>query len=276
MRVGRGVRGEGRGKLLAVASALVLVGNLAAREADASSACESAPGVLPAKAVMFLPAIAEPGRSWSWSGPRVTASTPSAGVVRLDLDFEGTAATELLLGVNGRNRRGYPVDLDWRPRTRPPRVTQTLHVEEVEVCVDDYISIRVDDAVAAFRVTWTFDGRTTHAIALPQRGCRDSTSVLLGMVGCTTLAIAPAELHAGTGTLDLVAIRHDGSEVPVEGLPHPFAIERDEPATHEDDDDIRTDLAALACLAAAYAAYRAWLARDVTSRAVSPRPSTPP
>jgi hypothetical protein len=79
--------------------------------------------------------------------------------------------------------------------------------------------LQIDQPTAAFRVFWRFKDRPARELVIPARTAANNVNVLeLGKIDCGRASIDPYELAAG-GILTLVAIRYDGSEVAVSGLP---------------------------------------------------------
>lgn len=112
------------------------------------------------------------------------------------------------------NGVAYRLTADWRAPTDAPQVTKYWHREYEWTCSsEDTFNFEIDQATAAIRVRWTYRGDTTETI-VPARG----DVLKLGKINCGGSTLDPAELHAG-GHLELIAIRLDGTEVRIGGLP---------------------------------------------------------
>jgi len=117
----------------------------------------------------------------------------------------------------------YPIDAQWTAPTAAPRVVQYWHhVSEWTCSMSDSWMIQVDQPTAAFRVRFTpIDdiGSTIEYIEPAQTG-EDGRSVLeIGKHNCIGAPTISLEQLAVGGILELQAIRFDGSEVEVTGLP---------------------------------------------------------
>lgn len=117
----------------------------------------------------------------------------------------------------------YPIDARWKPPADAPRVIQYWHHASEWTCsYADSWMIQVDQPTAAFRIRWTnIDdiGTTLEYIEPAKTGAGGRSVVEIGKHDCIgQMKITPEQLAAG-GFLELVAIRVDGSEVEVAGLP---------------------------------------------------------
>lgn len=152
----------------------------------------------------------------------------SDDVVRIDY-AAGLAST---VAVTVRDEPyAYTVDAAWTPPSRAPRVLQYWHQVSAWTCsYTDSWMIQVDQPTAAFRVRWTqgaFGGEidaalvgTTFEYIEPARVGEDGRSVIeLGKHDCVPGATLRPEALAAGGRLRLFAIRFDGSEAEVTGLP---------------------------------------------------------
>ncbi len=112
------------------------------------------------------------------------------------------------------------VSATWQPPAAAPRVIQTWHQVSSWTCSSsDLMMIQIDQPTAAFRVVWEAKDKPARQFVFPARTADSHISVLqLGKLDCGGTTIEPAELAAG-GRLSLFAIRFDGSEVAVKGLP---------------------------------------------------------
>ena len=145
-----------------------------------------------------------------WSGtPGTSTWTRQAGVARLD--YTGPHGSELIVfhaGVAGR----YKLDEGWRAPHAAPRANGFEYHDERTSFASDALVIDLDQPTAAVRVRWTHAG-TTETWLLPTDG-----RVTLGRLVCSRSNISADELRVG-GLLELVAIRLDGSEHTILGVP---------------------------------------------------------
>jgi hypothetical protein len=150
-------------------------------------------------------------------GPIVAETRVGENVLRLDYV---TKADELELA--GRDNPSlFQVNRGWKAPAASPRVIQYWHhVSSWECSSSDSVMLQIDQPTAAFRVFWQFEDHPTRQLVLPARTAANNVSVLeLGKINCVGAPfIDPAELASG-GKLVVVAIRFDGSEVLVTGLP---------------------------------------------------------
>ncbi len=150
-------------------------------------------------------------------GPIVRQTKVGDMVVRLDYV---TRADELEL-KDDYDPMLYNVHATWKPPAAAPRVIQYWHqVSEWTCSQTDTLMLQIDQPTAAFRVVWEAKGQAGRDFVFPARTSENNISVLeLGKLDCVGVpTIDPAELAAG-GRLTLFAIRFDGSEVAVTGLP---------------------------------------------------------
>ena len=148
--------------------------------------------------------------------PGATRTRISDTVTRVDYDLREGSDLVLLEKYRGKIFRQLqlPIDPNYRAPSTPPRVRDYWHQTYAWTCSSsDSIRIEIDQYVAAFRARWTFDGRTTEWILPPE----DQT-LELGKINCGGTTLPPEQMRLG-GHLQLIAIRFDGSEVVVEGLP---------------------------------------------------------
>lgn len=149
-------------------------------------------------------------------GPIKRETKVGPGVIKLDYvttadELELAADEPTLLNVNPA----------WKPPAAAPRVIQYWHQVSAWTCSSsDLVWLQIDQPTAAFRVVWEARNRPARQFVFPARTGDNHISVLpLGKLNCVSEPIIdPAELAAG-GRLTLFAIRYDGSEVAVTGLP---------------------------------------------------------
>ncbi|HEY5921740.1 MAG TPA: hypothetical protein VIV11_08715 [Kofleriaceae bacterium] len=144
-----------------------------------------------------------------WNGTEGVAVQTKVAKAVVRIDYSGPVGSELVV-----NRVGYRLTSDWRPPVEAPFVVKWWHHESEWTCSSsDTLNIEISQPTAAVRVRWTFRGDTTETI-VPTEG-----NVLeLGKINCGGTTLDPDELRAG-GHLELTAIRLDGSEVAIRGLP---------------------------------------------------------
>jgi hypothetical protein len=93
----------------------------------------------------------------------------------------------------------------------------------VELLDQDAVAIQLDQPVAAVRVSWWRDGAREETIVVPRphhddAGATGSAVILLGKVDCAGQTVPVADLEHLI-MVELVAIRNDGSEIRVDGMP---------------------------------------------------------
>lgn len=139
-------------------------------------------------------------------------------VIRMDYE---TQADELEIKLDDYSSAPvYNVDRWWRAPRLPPRVIQYWHhVYQWTCSFADSLMLQIDQPTAAFRALWRAPGKPVREWIIPARTDAGNVNVLeLGKVDCGSTTIEPAELLAG-GELTLIAIRFDGTEIAVAGLP---------------------------------------------------------
>ena len=178
---------------------------------------------------------AQPKADVTWEGAKageVTWTRVGPAVARLD--YVGFVGTTLKVHLRQWDETfSYPIVEGWRPSTRAPHALHTWHqVNEWTCSSTDSLMIQIDQRAAAVRVKWSFfEVRDPIELILPARTERSKVVVELGKINCGSASIDPEDLRRG-GKLELWAIRFDGSEQKIEGLP-------DRVATGEMPDDER-------------------------------------
>lgn len=144
----------------------------------------------------------------------------SDNVVRVD--YAAGLASTVTAGIRWE-KMTYAIDPSWKPPAQPPRVIQYWHHTSEWTCsYAESWMIQVDQPTAAFRVRFTELGRMTPPIEYiePAQPGDDGRSVLeIGKHDCVAQAMIEPDALARGGVLTLHAIRFDGSEVEVMGLP---------------------------------------------------------
>jgi hypothetical protein len=134
-----------------------------------------------------------------------------------------TAASGVLTVDGGGDDATFRVDPTWAPPDRAPRAVTILHSQYSWTCSEqDAAAIQLDQPVAAVRVFWARDGQRHETLVVP-KPMRSAVGVpaaviLLGKIDCAGETIPVADLMAGA-VVKMTAIRFDGSEVQIEGLP---------------------------------------------------------
>ncbi len=173
---------------------------------------------IPAHGSLYLYSEALAYREHSRVGGPITAETKvSDTVMRLDY---ASKADELELDPDSTEPHVYTIDSGWRAPQAAPRVLQYWHhVYEWTCSSADSLMIQIDQPTAAFRVHWKAIGGVAHDWVIPARTGDNNVNVLeLGKINCGSTTLDPEELARG-GELTLIAIRYDGSEVAVTGVP---------------------------------------------------------
>ena len=134
------------------------------------------------------------------------------------IEYVGFAGSTLVI----KNRRDeevkYPLVEEWSPYPRSPRVLTYWHQEMEWTCSwADSLIVQIDQPVAAIRARWSYEGRAVEWIEATQTE-RTKIVVELGKINCGGTTIQPDQLREG-GELELFAIRFDGSEVAIRGMP---------------------------------------------------------
>ncbi len=155
------------------------------------------------------------GVAHRWEATRVSDT-----VVRID--YAAGLASSAMVGV-GWEQVTYAFDPRWKAPSTAPRVVQYWHNQSEWTCsYADSWMIQIDQPTAALRVRFTpLDdiGERIEYIE-PAKVGDDGRSVLeIGKHDCVGGATIAPEMLAAGGVLELVAIRFDGTEVAVTGLP---------------------------------------------------------
>jgi hypothetical protein len=170
---------------------------------------------IPAKGSLFFYSEANGVDAKKVGGPITAVTKLSDTVVRLDYS---TKADEL--EITAQEPAVYQISGLWKPPAAAPRVIQTWHHEYQWTCSNaDSLMLQIDQPTAAFRVFWRYKDHPTREWIVPARTGEGNINVLeLGKIDCGSTTIDPDELAVG-GILTLIAIRYDGSEVAVTGVP---------------------------------------------------------
>jgi hypothetical protein len=165
----------------------------------------------------------------SWLGTPEGVAVPARGVM---YRFDGETAHEVWYDARGDaelrlddgwGQRRFPVDDAWRAPVQAPRVlTMERSTLALTCSSEDALAIQIDQPVAAVRVFWSTGDFRGETIVVP-RPTETPTGMpaallLLGKIGCAGETVPVADLERGV-VLGLTAIRHDGSEVPIDKVP---------------------------------------------------------
>lgn len=141
-------------------------------------------------------------------------------VVRVD--YAAGLASTVTAGIRWDSVT-YSIDPAWRAPAHAPRVLQYWHHASEWACsyADSWL-VQVDQPTAAFRVVFTPNDDISMPVEYiePAQTGADGRSVLeIGKHDCVSSTKISPETLARGGVLELYAIRFDGSEVAVTGLP---------------------------------------------------------
>ncbi len=218
-----------------IAGLSVLLASVVAHAAPARAMCGTprwlgtAPAVsIPAEGVLYVASAAEAIPGLTLGDGATWRLEPAGGPGGLDvaaLHYVADAPGSLTVGWGdwGDPQATLRVDAAWTAPAEPPRVVSLGRSQHQWMCSwQDAIAIQVDQPVAAFRVRWwTEAAGWSTAIIPPRARTSDGPStpvLLLGKVDCAGETVPVAALQAGA-IVDVAAIRFDGSEVAVTGVP---------------------------------------------------------
>ena len=138
--------------------------------------------------------------------------------------FDGKRTTPAPYDAGGKLLYGrFVVDPHWKAPVDRPRVVSFWHGTSDFVCAaQNTVVIELDQIVSAVRVAWASKDRSGEILvaphpAYPRKG-RPKQLLELGRLSCAGENLPVAALRDGV-TLQLTAIRHDGSEIAIEGVP---------------------------------------------------------
>jgi len=136
--------------------------------------------------------------------------------------YDAADATEMVRVDEWYTQR-YKIDHAWQPPREAPRVLAMQRSKYQWSCSDqDALAIQLDQPVAAVRVFWATPEGTNEMIIVSEPTTtfsgQPASVLLLGEPACIGENVPVADLERGV-VLGLTAIRHDGSEVTVSGLP---------------------------------------------------------
>jgi hypothetical protein len=168
-----------------------------------------------------------------WLGTPEGVTVPAAGVMYRSVAgmaqavrYEAAGAAHVdIVEVEGRAVR-FAVDAGWQAPAAAPRALtmrrSIASVGQVGCEGEDALAIQLDQPVAAVRVFWASGGERHERILAPRplvaAGGGPAAELVLGRVACAGEVVPVAHLQQGV-VLGLTAIRHDGSEVPIDKVP---------------------------------------------------------
>lgn len=219
----------------ALALSGIIVGTLLTAAATADADCGipnwlgTASGVsIPASGTLYMhdesltwDLPGDVGASWlsvQWENGEGTFRVVRTEGALASIEYDGPPGATLKFV----DRWGDAIDLhlapSWQPPAHAPRVLQYWHHAREWTCSSsDSLRIQIDQPTAAVRVRWHVNG---HAVDYIEATRNDGTkSVLeLGKINCGGENVPLEQLYDGVG-IELYAIRFDGSEVKIEGMP---------------------------------------------------------
>jgi hypothetical protein len=147
------------------------------------------------------------------------------GVGRIRYWTKDATYIDVSVGEDTWDGGRFPIHRGWHAPVEAPRAVHYWHEQHEWTCSEtDLLAVQVDQPTAAFRVRWRGLGQAGEWIvpakphtdrAAPEGWWRDVLGI--GKPNCARATVEPSDLREG-GLIDLVAIRHDGSEVPVGGI----------------------------------------------------------
>lgn len=159
--------------------------------------------------------------SWiqfQWENGEGTARlVRSEGAVAV-VEYEGPPGSTLKLLDRWDEATDLQLVDSWQPPARAPRVLQYWHSTASWTCSStDSLMVQLDQPVTAVRVRWHVNG---HAVDYLEATRNNGTKTVLelGKINCGGENVPLEQLYDGVG-LELYAIRFDGSEVKIEGMP---------------------------------------------------------
>lgn len=139
------------------------------------------------------------------------------------ITYHGEHGSQLVVG-EGKGSARYTLADSWQAPTQAPFAVGIERVKTPRCSYRDVLRVTLDQPTAAVRIRWTFDDLTTEWILPTEDGTSkwlpsvERHVLEIGTRACAGTTVPPYELATG-GTLELIAIRLDGSEVAVKGLP---------------------------------------------------------
>ena len=158
------------------------------------------------------------------SGATISVRRVEASVA--SIEYEGPAGARLrVFNRYDTQLAEYVLDDTWHAPLMEPRVLQFWHYLDEWTCSWGHsLLIQIDQPTAAVRVQWTTNGHSVDYIeAVQTEG--DKRVLELGKINCGDQNMPLEQLLEG-GDIELFAIRNDGSEVPIAGMPRHVALSK--------------------------------------------------
>ncbi len=178
-------------------------------------------------------AAAPPLEAGAWQVPSTWWELGSDPVkLRYRLGIDGAAVVQMGFG----HRAMPPTIPRWLVHARAPRVVSIGQRLAVHDCPwEDGLAIQIDQPAAGFRVRWWADDRWSEAVVGAAATFLDPAKgvLVLGKLACAPSTVPLAEFHTGV-LVDVRAIRLDGTEVAIDGLPALLDLDELEPFTDLD------------------------------------------
>ncbi len=138
------------------------------------------------------------------------------------IEYEGPPGATLKIH-GGYDSADLVLAEDWQAPAKAPRVLQYWHHASRWTCSSsDSLMIQIDQPTAAVRVRWHVNGHAVDYIEATRN--EETKSVLeLGKINCGGENVPLEQLYDGVG-IELYAIRFDGTEVRIEGMPERISL----------------------------------------------------
>jgi hypothetical protein len=167
-----------------------------------------------------------------WFGTPSGVALPAQGTLYRN-KYDGVvpvpyhASGSLTVGAHW-NQQTYPIDPLWEAPASAPRVVTIMRSRYSWTCSEqDAVAMQLNQSVAAVRVFWAYDGQRHEQLVVPRpvqtRTGVPAAVILLGKIDCAGENIPVSALESGV-VLGMTAIRFDGSEVRVDGVPSMVAL----------------------------------------------------
>jgi hypothetical protein len=154
---------------------------------------------------------AQPAITWVGTTGTAQQTEVSPNVIRVS--YRGEPGSELLIGGEFGTAR-FKITDSWRAPATAPTVHKIEHVDTGGGCPSqNVLNFTLDQVSAAIRVRWTVEDATSEWV-LPAK----NALVSIGRRSCGGSTVPQHQLEVG-GHLELTAIRVDGSEIAVRGVP---------------------------------------------------------
>ncbi len=149
----------------------------------------------------------------NWFGTPGTIQQTEVSPNVIKVSYRGEPGSELHLGAGFGSAR-FKITDSWRAPATAPTVRKIEHDDSGGGCPAwNVLAFTLDQPTAAIRIRWTYEGATSEWF-LPA----NDRLVRIGRRSCGGSTVPQHQLEVG-GQLELTAIRVDGSEVAVRGVP---------------------------------------------------------